>query len=143
MLAKRLFWICGGIFLLALIYQMGARNVTAGVFGIEGASIRSENGVNFATFTSNRVFYAYSTAQSSGEWVPYDFPPPTQPIPGGDAIVSTSVGGGYFLVLLANGDAYDAVADGGAGQSWTYGGNLLGATPAVRESWGALKSRYR
>src|SRR5262245_25635283 len=93
--ARAFFYVCAGVFLLALSYHLGARN---------------------------------ATAQAPG-----------------NPVVSTlpACGTSAYGVVTANGDVY--VEGGSCGTSWTHVGNVFGGgpVPVTRETFGALKSRYR
>jgi hypothetical protein len=141
MFAKKFFYVCAGIFLLAASYHLGARSATAtGLAGmLSGGELQYENGVRYASFAVNRVFYGFATEQSGTAYAPLTTP--SQPIPGTASIESTlELGDNFAFVLLSNGDAY--VSDTGA--PWQYQGNLTSQTTATQsESWGQLKARYR
>jgi hypothetical protein len=132
MFAKRFFYVCAGLFLLALAFHLG--QVTANAqssFTIEGGNIQSVQPNTFprATACVNRL---YRWMGENG--VLHDEYP--IPVPGTERIVATDP---YGTVLLENGDwlKFD-------GSAWVPVGNLVGApTPARAESFGALKSRYR
>jgi hypothetical protein len=133
--ARAFFFVCAGIFLLALAYHLGARSAGAQVGSglIEGASItQPPYGYLAVTFCVNRVLYM-SEQTPAGYWYPVPAKPvPGVPVPGTAAIIATA----QNAVLLANGDVYSA--------SYGYGGNLLGAnpTPAQSISIGQLKAKY-
>jgi len=64
---------------------------------------------------------------------------PGNPIVGAIASGASAPG----LVVLANGDIY-GTQNIAPGQPWPFLGNIFGgATPVQRESFGALKARYR
>ena len=89
-MARKFFYVCAGMFLLALSYHFGASTATAQA-------------------PSNPVAVALD----------------------GNTVVTT------------NGDVY-ATLNHSAPGSWSLVSNVFGGgpTPAVRESWGSLKSRY-
>ena len=94
MVAKRFFYVCAGVFLLALTYHLGAQN---------------------------------ATAQAPGN-----------PVVGVAATTFVNCG---FMAVTSSGDTYFT---DNCGQSWNLVSNVFGGpTPAARESFGALKSRYR
>ena len=131
--ARAFFFVCAGLFLLALSYHLGARSAGAQAGGsVEGATFTTSNDGLHVSFCVNRVLYA-SQQTPAGYWYPVPATPVTGvPIPGTAAVVATSP----TAVLLANGDVYTA--------SYGYGGNLLGAspTPAQSISIGQLKAKY-
>jgi hypothetical protein len=121
MLAKGFFYVCAGILCLALAYHFGARS---------------------------------AQGQAGGTFVTGSFDPDTDPlvidsagqmwmIPKSGAVLEAtcSVVAGSFdgYVLYADGDAYMFNRT-----AWAYLGNVVGGvTPATRETWGRVKSRYR
>jgi hypothetical protein len=132
MFAKRFFYVSAGIFLLALSYHLGAQSAAATGGSIEGGVLRTENGVSYASFTSNRLLYAFQTSQfGNGDWTPNEHPVPSSPVPGTEPVVSTMMRDSQVFVLLANGDAYYS----NDGEPWVASGNLLGKpTPVIHES---------
>jgi hypothetical protein len=135
--ARAFFYVCAGLFLLALTYHLGARSAGAQAPAIEGANYDGTN----ATGVVGRTFHwGNGGGPGCGPFQQFQI---ATPIPGTSPVVATvaQIGclGTSNRVLLENGDCYGS--DGGA---WLYLGNMLGAaTPAARESFGALKSRYR
>jgi hypothetical protein len=128
--ARAFFYVCAGLFLLALSYHLGARNATAQSGVLEGAAIDAGAGGPMISAVLSRTFLTF-----------YGWGPPNsipEPIPGTSPIVATSAANGT-LVLLENGDIY-----GPGSGSWELRGNILsGPTPAQRESFGAMKTLYR
>ena len=116
--ARTFFFVCAGIFLLALSYHLGAKSAGAQAGGsIEGASFTTSYDGLHVSFVVNHVLYA-SQLTTAGYWWPVPAKPVTGvPIPGTVAIVATSPD----AVLLANGDVYH--------DAYGYGGNLLGGSP--------------
>ena len=94
--ARAFFFVCAGLFLLALSYHLGARSATAQVPGN----------------------------------------PVVASIPGNSAFVGGAI--------TANGDVY-TTSISALDHGWTFRANIFagGATQTQRESFGALKSRYR
>lgn len=135
MRAKTFFYVCAGVFLLALSYHLGARSVVAQTMGLDGANITQGT----VTAADGRTFRVMTGPT-----------PGTLPdvIPGTARVISTGTLPDQYWqygALLENGDFYRfAFSAPGGVSGWQYVGNLLsGATPAQRESFGALKSRYR
>ena len=93
-MARKCFYVCAGMLMLALSYHFGARNATAQVPG--------------------------------------------------NPVVGMALYGTFLWVVTANGDLYGSV-DPAAGYPWVPFPNVFsgGPTPAQRESFGSLKSRYR
>jgi hypothetical protein len=134
MFAKRFFYACAGVFLLALSYEVGANHASAQTGGvIEGAAIDWVTGLPAGWRCSGvegRMFHALEPVGGRR----YD---PPEPIPGTAEIVATDPAG--FAVMLADGSVYQYNNPG-----WTFEGSLLGGTtPAHSESWGEVKARYR
>ena len=132
-MARKFFYVCAGMLMLALSYHLGASTSSAqGGAVIEGGSIQTVQDNTFprATACVNRIWRWMG--ESGGAPIEYPFP-----VPGTSRIVATDPNG---LVLLENGDWYKGSSGG-----WTLIGNLAGGGPtqALRESWGQVKSRYR
>ena len=131
-MARQFFYVCAGMFLLVLSYQLGAATATAQLGPLlEGASIQAVQDNTFprASGCVNRIWRWMG--ESGGTPIEYPFP-----VPGTSRIVATDPNG---LVLLENGDWYKGVSGG-----WALIGNLAGGGPthSLHESWGQLKSRY-
>jgi hypothetical protein len=142
MVAKRFFYVCAGLLCLALAYHLGARSAAAFGSGISGPEISSENNQIYVALSANR-FVSGFLRDLSGY---VSLPAPNGPVPGTDDILATHLlpGGdsGTYVVLLANGDIYEAAV--GPGQpDWALIGNLIDGTPAERATWGSVKARYR
>jgi hypothetical protein len=132
--ARAFFYVCAGLFLLVLTYNLGVRSAgaqTAGV--IDGAAIDWVTGLPSQwrfSGVEGRMFHAM---EPNGRR--YD---PPEPIPGTASIIATDPAG--FAVMLADGSVYQYNGGGG----WTFEGNLLGGVTAAHSaSWGELKARYR
>ena len=124
--AKAFFYVCAGVFLLALSYHLGARSAGAQA----GSFFRVLNASNPLTVeVGGQVYYLDKT---SPVW---RHPSALPPVPVSSLLVGDS--GTYITV--------DGVAwwpDGGPGwQSLPLPGS--GPVSAQRETFGALKSRYR
>lgn len=118
MKARAFFYGCAGLFLLALSYHLGA-----GRAGAQAAAFRVLNAGGTLVIEYEGAIYSFT---GSGWAVPSSLPPGS--LLAGD--------GGTFITT----EGITWRADGGGG--WTSY-NLPGGTPATRETWGALKSRYR
>jgi len=131
-MAKKFFYVCAGLLMLALSYHLGANTATAqGGTVIEGASLQFVAGApegNRASACVNRIWRWMGPGG-----VPREFP---VPVPGSSRIVATDP---WQNVLLENGDWFQY-----SGGAWAYMGNLAGGspTPAMRETWGQVKARY-
>jgi hypothetical protein len=129
-MARKFFYVCAGMFLLALSYHLGARNAAAqgGSAGrLDCAGVESNNWV---TVVVNRMM----TVCFNGTMQPYAYP-----IPGTGRILACNTG----CVLLDTGEVY-AKRTGDAAAPWellcTF--SFDQPTTALHESWGQLKSRY-
>ena len=131
-MARRFFYVCVGMFLLALSYHLGSTRAQAQSGGfLEAAAVRwTGAGIGVrASGVIGRTFYLMldNGAQTVA----------SQPIPGAQPIIATEPSG--QVVMLADGQLLEY---NGAG--WNPLGNLLpGPVPALHESWGKLKARYR
>jgi hypothetical protein len=137
-MARKFFYVCAGMFLLALSYHLGASTATAQAPNnsvIAAYGWRDSEPAHYAAVVGRAVYVLDAGTL-------YTF---RATIPGTEPVVA--VGGDQantvnnVCVVLANGDAYSA---GNDDASWQYDGNVIGAGPtsAVRASWGQLKSRY-
>lgn len=131
MRAKSFFYVCAGLFLLALGYHLGAKNATAQGQVIEGASI---DAFEVGTFPRASACMGRLLSWMGENGALHTTP---VPVPGSQRIIATDPH--FGTVMLENGDwlKFD-------GQSWVLMGNLAGGpTPARQESFGAVKARYR
>ncbi len=125
MRARTFFYVCAGIFLLALAYQLGARSAVAQSGStIEAAAASSFEGPEVVI---NR--YLWRTGGTLAE-------PPvtldcTVPVPGSSPVVGC---GGHW-VILADGSFYYS-----NGTSWTPVGRFPVGGPTAQ---GQLRARYR
>jgi hypothetical protein len=132
MRAKSFFYVCAGLFLLALGYHLGARNATAqSPGGIEAGDISGNE--NTTAVINRQLWYWHGVAN-----------PPAlvtaAVIPGGAAVVACGSDGSAGWVLLANGEEWKCSSGG----SWSLVAIWpAGSTPTRQESFGALKARYR
>jgi len=134
MSAKSFFYVSLGILALAAAYHLGASNARAQSGG--AITMPSCDGP-VAGVVGRSLYYLNGNTGSTG--VLHD------PIPGTSPIIATGCDSAHLQVLLENGDVYgwNGTADAPGGY-WTYYGNLVGgATPATRESWGAVKAAHR
>ena len=127
--ARTFFYVCAGLFLLALSYHLGARSATAQAGGsIQVAELADYYRGSFAAVVDRTI---YRLAGGAGG------PSPSVPIPGTSPVIA--VNGPDPEAMLANGDCYVWSQN-----EWVPVGNVLGGpTPALRESFGSMKSRYR
>ena len=134
-MARRFLFVCGGMFLLALTYHLGAENATSQVTSTIG-------GVRFgATISlvaaSNGDFYRddHAADGSNPRWALVGHIPATSPI--------VAVGNESDLTVLAYASNGDFFSSPDFGATWEPRGNLFSGVPATPESWGRLKHRYR
>lgn len=128
--AKVFVTVCAGIFLLALSYHLGARNATAQIGGsvVEGAAIHTNGGSLHYTGVVDRMFCI--------DGIPNAFAPP---IPGTERVLATHPS---YYVMLESGTILNL--QGSPTASWVTVGHLCpAATPALSETWGRVKARYR
>jgi hypothetical protein len=126
--ARAFFFVCAGIFLLALSYHLGARSARAQSLGIDAAYI-SPDSYGTAVVVVGRTAYILTPPWADHQRYQVG-------VPGTDRCVAVSLrnpGDVYFV--LENGDAY--ATQGG------YIGNVLGSATAAQDiSVGQLKARY-
>jgi hypothetical protein len=136
-MAKRFFYVCSGLFLLVLSFQLGAR---AAVGQTSNLLLVGDVSAGACGVTESRQFYAMHDRQFGGQvdmWA--------APIPGTSRVVGAFVGSepsSSGHVVLENGDVYWAFA---TTTPWQYAGNLFSAGPTSisPSSWGQVKDRYR
>ena len=129
--AKTFFYVCAGLFLLALSYNLGARSAGAQAGGSIAVGDINMGGQGGIAALVDRLLYRATDGP------PFETYGPTPPIPGTEPIVA--VYGPDPRAMLANGDVYRL-----SGSAWILAGNVLGSgTPAQRATFGALKKRYR
>ena len=129
-MAKRFFYLSGGLLMLVFTYQFGstvaAAQATGAVLGGLGESCGGYSVV------VDRVPHR---AQNAGAGLILTGSLP--PIPGSSEVVA--FGPCTDNAILANGDVYEWT-----GTDWHLKGNVLGApTETSSPSWGQVKARYR
>jgi hypothetical protein len=139
-MAKKFFYVCAGLFLLAGAYALGARSAVAQAPGtvVSAGVVGTGNPPTIVSVSDRIVRFASAAVPCPGAAI-------GGPIPGSSPVVwaGPGGGGGYYLVaVLESGDLYSQPSPGG---SWTLIGNLIcgGPTPVKQESFGAVKARYR
>jgi hypothetical protein len=136
-MARKFFYICAGMCLLAVTFQLGARSVGAqGVGSYVVGSFDVDTDPLVIDAGGNMWMMGWSNSRG------VHIGPVPLPRPGIVLAASVSVGGPDTYdarVLYDNGDAYVHNST-----NWQYVGNVVGGpTPATHESWGQLKDRYR
>lgn len=135
--AKAFLVVCAGAFLLAHAYHLGATSASAQMGGQISWAWVDETGQTVMTVVGRSL---YATGPSGNFVHPYQIPGSADAVGCGPRFGAA----GGIKVVLSNGDIYESAGDFRGFEPWTYTGNVLGgSTEATRESWGALKQRYR
>jgi hypothetical protein len=141
--ARSFFFVCAGIFLLALAYHLGVRSATAQAGGQQlsvaqidwsapdGDWVVTNNGtVIRVAHGGPDCAYPSLSASVVGK------------IPSTSRIIHFNAGCNPNLGAYAEDGSIYVSSDWGA--TWSYRGNVLtGPTPATLETWGGVKARYR
>jgi hypothetical protein len=140
-MARKFFYVCAGMFLLALSYHLGASTATAQASGNPVVGGFQESGQTGVITANGDELEFLSSSGEAGTW-----------IRAGNVFAGTSVSPVNNPVAAAwTGPIGDGVATAGGdvfhghlGGVWTYQGNALSSvpTPTIRESWGQVKARY-
>jgi len=141
-MVRKFFCICAGMLFLAIAYQLGATNAQGQSAGTIASAHDTGLGSYVVTPSGSVYFSFYGTLQApSPRWTLRGTIASVSPIVHiGDAQTDNS---GQVVVhaFAQNGDFFVSTDDG---RTWSRHGNVFGApTPALQESWGQLKSRYR
>jgi hypothetical protein len=132
-MAKRFFYVCGGLLMLTIAWHLGATSVQGQAVSQPGPANIERNG-------------PIECVVGRSLWVSSDGEQPcSAPIPGSSPIIAVggAVAAGGFRALLENGDFYFTQSGLDCGP-WIYGGNIFGASTSAQSStWGQLKARYR
>jgi len=134
--ARAFFFVCAGLFVLMLTFQLGSQSAVAQGLGrfVVGSFDPDSDPV---VIDSGGQMWMMGRANSPGVRVG----PVPLPRPGNVLEATASVVGGTFeaYVLYDDGDAYHFDRT-----SWRYLGNVAeGATAAGERSWGKVKADYR
>jgi len=138
--ARSFFYVCAGLFVLALAYHLGARNAGAQAPGSPVVAMEAIQGSRFHVMTANGDLYT-SCCGTTPTWsfVGNVF---GGAAPGSPVVAMSANEGRLFFAMTANGDLYTSCC--GTTPTWSFVGNVFGGpVPAQRETFGALKSRYR
>jgi hypothetical protein len=141
--ARAFFFVCAGIFLLALSYHLGARSAGAQAPGNPVVEVKRSSNGNLISITSNGDAYESVSPSADGPWsfrsnvFSGAIPAPGNPVVGIER--GSDVG---MISITSNGDVYQSSDDSGAGP-WAFRSNVFGsATPAQAISIGQLKAKY-
>jgi len=142
-MAKRFFYVCAGLLMLAAAYHLGATKAESQGTGTSAVGVAA-----FWDPSTDRERLAVGTASGAVYWTDSSIPggetwTPAQPIP--SSIVAFSgwgVGGWGLVAVAANGDVY-RTADPVNG-SWLLAGNIFSGGPVQiqRSTWGEVKERF-
>ena len=127
-MARKFFYVCAGLFLLAAGYGFGARNVGAGALLQTGSASAAACGV------AGR--FVFAMPRDGGAVISWP-----QPLPGSASAVGVFCNEeGYACVIMDDGDVFHAFTT----DAWQLSGNLFsGPTPVQGETLGQFKVRYR
>ena len=128
-MARKFFFVCAWLFLLALTWHLGARSAGS-----------QEKGLLYAAEFGDQVYavdfdFRFRSMDKDGGSVQvwgHAIPALSEPR-------SATVTGGVAYVVTADGNVYRAAQS----ESWVITGNFFtGATPIERRSLGQIKARY-
>jgi hypothetical protein len=134
-MAKKFFYVCAGLMMLAAAYHLGASTASGQATQLQWSA--NVNQWTCAVAMGRTIHVAQAGAM--GDVLP--------PVPGSAEIVALDAtpNPAQAVVVLADGTCWSyGNGPSGGPSSWTpfvYG--LSGATPVIRQSFGALKARYR
>jgi hypothetical protein len=140
-MARKFFYICAGMFLLALAYQLGVTNARGQAGGVVVAVTDPGQG-SYVVDASGAVYFTLygSNLAPAPHWSLRGTISSSSPIVHIEGAGTTSTGQDVEHAFASNGDFFVS-SDGG--RTWSRHGNVFGAaTPALHQSWGQLKSRY-
>ncbi len=139
-MAKKFFYVCAGLFMLAMSYQLGAQRAAAqGSTQILGAI----DVANVSYMTGGTLYGVHLNAYTG-----IDAPPTSIPIPHSGTLVAAdcTVGGSPAVIS----DAFVVYDDGSVwqftpGSGWHTVASMTGGGPTATASatWGQVKSTYR
>lgn len=130
---KRLFFVSASILMLAIAYNLGARNVQAQA----GDPVIVDIERTMAVAGNGDVYYCNDGLHDCWEHIGNVF----NGNPGGDRVIALSFDG-RFVALTASADVYES-AFGNYALPWTRRGNVLGALTVQPETWTGVKTKYR
>ena len=139
---KRFFYASAAVLMLAIAYQLGTREAAGQSVGTVAFAHDTGWGSYVVTPSGSVYWSYYGTIQAPApRWTFRGTIGSSSPIVRiGDA-VSDASGQVVVHAFAQNGNFYVSTDDG---RTWSLRGNVFGSpTPALRESWGQLKSRYR
>jgi len=137
--AKRFFYVCAGLCLLVLSFQVGASTAIGQSAGVDAGGV-TLGSVNSATIASGGLVWTRSFGAPLG---PFPLPRPGHlvAIEGASGGSTNGVPTAQFSILYDNGDWYLGSFPGG----WSFFGNVMsgGPTATLPSTWGNVKSTYR
>jgi hypothetical protein len=141
-MARKFFYVCAGLSLLAFCYHLGAGTATAqGAGNPVVGGFQGQGPIGIVTANGDVQWFRSSDGRT-GTWTfGSNVFAGTGLSPSGDPVVAAWSGASGDWAATANGDVFL----GGVQGPWVFVGNAFsgGATPALRESWGQLKARFR
>jgi len=140
-MARKFFYVCAGMFLLALAYQLRVTNARGQAAGVVVAVFDPGLG-SYVVDASGAVYFTLygSNLAPAPHWSFRGTISSSSPIVHIEGAGTTSTGQDVEHAFASNGDFFVS-SDGG--RTWSRHGNAFGAaTPTAQQSWGQLKSRY-
>ena len=135
-MARKFFYVCGGLLMLALAFHAGAHSAGAqSGTAMDAAGFSGSNGYP-AVVINRKLYYSQFVAGSVTLLN-------TAPIPGSAQVVACfGVGGAAALgtVILDNGEVWQTITN-----RWSLVTTfpVAGPVPTTTSSWGQVKARYR
>jgi hypothetical protein len=143
-MARKFFYVCGGLFLLALSYHLGARSAGAQSGGNPVASIDYGGNGLLASGVDASGQLSMVQMRDSGPADPVvrvPFPVPSQVL--ASYATPNGTGGVYeAFIVCSDGTIYRYLSSTGGG--WQVHSHLFGGATATQSTtWGQVKDRYR
>ena len=136
MSAKKFFYVCAGLFLLAAAYHLGAQSAKADWDETLTGPIVGGDGWKFYT----RSGEAWEVQREGPPW--HRTPAYDLPVPASDVKLVTLDYSGQGRLVTKSGDAW--VHDYGESCSWVYVGPFPGGSVQVEsKSWSGVKDAFR
>lgn len=141
-MARKFFHVCLGFLCLVVAIHLSARTATSVV--IDELTTIGEAASSFGATSSGDVYYGLNAdpAGNNATWSLVGHIPTSTPIISIRHIGSAGGGGAEYVWAHSSDGNFYVSEDNG--HSWALKGNVFsGSTPAVIETWGKLKARYR